>query len=141
MGRVADQGVRSAASTRLHGLTAADRCRRCPPPRLWPRRFLHTFIAVGVTITAFGLFVAETLDIVIGASLAAAIMLLTGGCDKAGAACMRCAGADLPFALAMPVHGCVDHVCGASGAALRARKHIMACVVLLVNLAARPGPG
>lgn len=43
-----------------------------------PPRFLHTFIAVGVTIAAFGLFVAETLDIVIGASLAAAIMLLTG---------------------------------------------------------------
>lgn len=50
-----------------------------------PRRFLHTFIAVGVTIAAFGLFVAETLDIVIGASLAAAIMLLTGACGMSGA--------------------------------------------------------
>ncbi|PRW20813.1 Receptor of activated kinase C component of 40S small ribosomal subunit isoform A [Chlorella sorokiniana] len=43
-----------------------------------PPRFLHTFIALGVTITAFGLFVAETLDIVIGAALAAMIMLITG---------------------------------------------------------------
>ena len=33
---------------------------------------------MGVTIAAFGLFVAETLDIVIGASLAAMIMILTG---------------------------------------------------------------
>ena len=51
-----------------------------PPthPRMRPRSFLHTFIAVGVTIAAFGLFVAEVLDIVIGAALAAAIMLVTG---------------------------------------------------------------
>lgn len=43
-----------------------------------PHSFLHTFIAVGATITVFGLYVAETLDIVIGAALAAMVMLLTG---------------------------------------------------------------
>lgn len=47
-------------------------------PPLLPRSFLHTFIAVGVTIVAFALFVAEVLDIVIGAALAATIMLITG---------------------------------------------------------------
>ena len=55
-----------------------------------PRSFLHTFIAVGVTIAAFGLFVAETLDIVIGASLAAGIMIATGG--RVGKQVRRSAG-------------------------------------------------
>lgn len=57
-------------------------------PCLPSHRFLHTFIALAVTITAFGLFVAETLDIVIGAALAAMIMLLTG--ERSGNSAITC---------------------------------------------------